>query len=116
MVPSAIAELNSGLKLPIGVRVVVYWNVLKGYLGDFLYNTIVGTVRFRELPQWQRGELMYSARVQRHIDSWRFVNPYKEIQFARDLTRNQSAAYSWALILNTAWPDHIHLGPVSGPA
>jgi len=58
-------------------------------LGDFWLNMTRGSWMFRELPH----ELLFSSRVQRHVNE----------SSGRDL----ATALEWAAILNEIDPDHI---------
>jgi hypothetical protein len=91
-VASAVRILSSGLKLPIETRLTCYVLLLVGVPADVVYNAFVGSVRFREWPQWNHGELMYSGRVgrlAREDKGWR-----------------GEKALTWARVLNAAWPGH----------
>jgi hypothetical protein len=94
---SAKRILGAGVKLPLGFKATAYVWFVRGVIGDFIGNVYLGLTEFHELPHWTHGELMFSSRVQRHVDGpvgWR---------------RNR--AIEWAYVLNAAIPDHIHRLP-----
>jgi len=96
VVASAKRIRNAGVRIPMEGKIAVYIALLLGGPGDFLYNTIIGTVRFMEFPKWRRGEWLYSARVERHAN-----HPDNDERTVEGL--------KWALILNAADPGHIDL-------
>lgn len=97
-VASAERILAAGLELPIGFKIVAYLWYARGLWGDFIGNIYLGLTEFHELPQWDTGELMFSSRVQRHIDLGPNGTHY-------------ATALKWARILNAAVPGHIKRVP-----
>ena len=96
VIASAKSVRDVEVKIPHGGRLVVYiWLVLGGP-GDFIYNALIGSWQFRELPKWHRLELLYSHRIERHANGsgWR-----------------RAKARPLALMLNAADNDHIDLEP-----
>ena len=91
---SAKRVRDAGVKIPHGGRLVVYIWLALGGPGDFIYNALIGSWVYRELPKWHRGELLYSHRIERHANGsgWR-----------RDKAR------PLALVLNAADEGHIDL-------
>lgn len=95
VIASAKRVRKAGVEIPRGGRLVVYTWLLLGGPGDVLYNTLIGSFIFRELPQWQRLEFLYSHRIGRLANGppgWR-----------RDKAR------PLALMLNAADEQHIEL-------
>lgn len=96
--------LDEGKELTKFWRAMFSIGLVCGVFLDFWFNTVWGTLVFLELPKWLgRRELLFSARVQRHVlDSWRIAGD----RIVR--TWRGSLAYWWALQMNV-WNAHIEL-------
>jgi hypothetical protein len=95
VIASAKRVRKAGVKIPHGGRLVVYIWLALGGPGDFVYNALIGSFVYLELPKWHRGELLYSHRIERLANKssgWR-----------------RAKAYPLALMLNAADPEHIDL-------
>jgi hypothetical protein len=62
-------------------------------LDAVILNMIVGTLVYREIPQWTKGEYMFSGRTQRLYD------------------KGNPVARFFAIQIDKVAPDHIHLRP-----
>lgn len=85
--------LREGIWCPWYIKVVAYLWLVVGWVSDAVFNTFWGTLIFRELPQWQDKELMFSSRVKRHCkegEGWRLER-----------------AALWASFLNAVDPGHV---------
>jgi hypothetical protein len=83
--------LVAGVWVPAEAKATGYFWLALGVPADIGYNLVLGSIRFREFPR----ELMFSGRVQRHIDEsdgWRLDH-----------------ALQWAAFLNFCSPNHIRL-------
>jgi hypothetical protein len=69
--------------------------VIAGLVLDFLFNVVIGTIIFEELPKLREKELMFSSRVQRHVRE-------------SDGKRKERALW-WAKQLNLWDPTHIKM-------
>ena len=72
--------LVAGVWVPAEAKATGYVLLVLGVPADIGYNLIIGTLRFRELPR----ELMFSSRVQRHIDEsdgWRLEQAIEWAEF-----------------------------------
>lgn len=92
-VATAERILAAGVKLPLGFKITAYTWFARGVVGDAIGNVWLGLVIFHELPSWFHGELMFSSRVQRHVDG--------------PLGWKRNRAIEWAIVLNAAVPGHI---------
>ena len=83
--------------IPDEALVIALVLVVAAYLSDIVYNTIIGTIRFKEAPKWLSGEFLYSHRIQRLVNhrdpsDWRY-----------------NKALTWARVLNIVDPGHIDI-------
>jgi len=91
VVASAKRVRDEGLAIPHGGRMVVYIWLLLGGPGDVLYNLIIGTATYKELPR----ELLFSHRIERLANGpagWR-----------------RDKALPLAMVLNAADDNHIDI-------
>lgn len=72
------------------IKIPLYIYLYAGVTMDVLFNVIVGSIIFREIPR----EWLFTTRVQRHVtaDDWR-----------------RGKAYNWAQKLNKVDPGHVKL-------
>lgn len=75
--------------LPLDWKVALYVLLVLGTIGDFIFNVFRGTWIYGELPR----ELLFSDRVQRHVDSGDWGHDTRK----------------WVKILNTGDPEHIYV-------
>lgn len=72
--------LVAGVWVPVEAKLTGYILFAIGVPADVGYNLVLGSIRFREWPR----ELMFSSRVQRHIDEsdgWRLEHAKEWAEF-----------------------------------
>ena len=64
---------------------------------DAAFNAVYGSIIFRELPQWQEREWLFTARVKRHFRNIDGGSTPAQVR----------AAKGWARDLNSVDPGHV---------
>lgn len=85
---------------------------------DFTFNAVWGSYIFRERPQWEDREVLFTSRMQRWVDAYMVErdNAGRGLTYlpSDDLARRRvKAAFTWGLRVNRIDPNHIKRLPTN---
>jgi hypothetical protein len=80
---------------------------------DIVFNLTWGWIIFRERPQWEDREFLFSARVQRHVDRYNafIAGPFRDQEPTRMMRRRFKSGIVWGRRLNRIDENHIRHMP-----